>query len=126
MRAAARSLLRSPRFSAAVVLTLGIALGANTALFSVANTFLLRSLPYADPGRLVAAFERQPSSRARALVSAPDFRSWSEAVQPVADLAAFRPWGFVLTGPQTALCACGHAERLAGARVSASLFPLLG
>jgi putative ABC transport system permease protein len=119
MRAAARSLLRSRRFTAAVVLTLAIALGANTALFSAANTFLLRSLPYTAPDRLVAVFESQPGTRARAPVSPPDYLSWSEALRPIASLGAYRPWGFVLTGR-------GPAERLSGARASASLFFLLG
>jgi putative ABC transport system permease protein len=114
-----RSALGAPAFSAAIVLTLALGLGSNTALFSIADGLLFRSLPYENPGRLIVISETQPASRARALVSAPDFLAWKTSSRTIASMAAFRPWGFVLTGS-------GDAERLSGARVSAELFPLLG
>ena len=64
MRLAVRSLLKAPGFSAAVVLTLAIGIGANAALFAIINRVLLRSLPYPEPARLVAVGETQTARRA--------------------------------------------------------------
>jgi hypothetical protein len=120
MRLAVRSLLKAPGFSAAVVLTLAIGLGANAALFAVVNRILLRPPPYADPARLVAVGETRDGLRDRpGPVSAPTFLAWQRETRTIERLAAYRPWGFVLTGS-------GEPERLTGARVSADLFSLLG
>ena len=118
MRAAVRSLRRAPGFSLLVTCTLGVALGANIALFSAADALLFRALPYQQADRLVALFEIQPGSGARALVSVPNFLDWKSA-RTISALAAYRPWGYVLTG-------MGDAERLTGARVSADLLTVLG
>ena len=120
MRLAIRSLGRAPGFSAAVVLTLAIGLGANAALFAVVNRILLRPLPYPDPANLVAIGETRDRAGGRpGPSSAPAFLAWQRENRTVERLAAYRAWGFVLTGN-------GEPERLAGARVSAGLFPLLG
>src|SRR5437879_910512 len=120
MRRAIRSLGKAPGFSAAVVLTLAIGLGANAALFAVVNRILLRPLPYPDPARLVAVGETRHGLGGRpGPASAPVFLAWQRASRTLERLAAYRAWGFVLTGS-------GEPERLAGARVSAGLFPLLG
>src|SRR6476619_3891335 len=58
VRYAARSMRRAPLFSTVVVLTLGLAIGATTAVFTIVNAVLLRSLPYREPGRLVLFYER--------------------------------------------------------------------
>jgi putative ABC transport system permease protein len=118
MRAALRSLRHAPGFSLLVTCTLGIALGANIALFSAADALLFRALPYGESDRLVRLFETQPGSGARALVSVPTFLEWKSS-RSIPAVAAFRPWGFVLTG-------MGDAERLTGARVSANLLAVLG
>jgi hypothetical protein len=60
VRYAIRALARSPGFTLAAVLSLAIGVGANTAIFSVANALLLRPLPYADPDRLVILWNRSP------------------------------------------------------------------
>ena len=115
-----RSLAKAPLFSASVVLTLAIGLGANAALFAIVNRILLRPLPYPDQARLVIAGETRGGVRNRpGPSSAPAFLAWQGEARSLERLAAYRPWGFVVTGG-------GDPERLIGARVSADLFPLLG
>src|SRR5687767_14372937 len=119
MRAALRSLRQAPGFCVLVICTLGVALGANIALFSAADALLFRALPYNQSERLVTLFETEPGSGARALVSVPNFLDWKASRTSAANvaperrraagpaiemMAAFRPWGFVLTGR-------GDAER---------------
>jgi putative ABC transport system permease protein len=119
VRYAGRQLRRAPVFSLLVIVSLGLGIGANTALFAVADGVLLQALPYRDPASLVMLTETQPQLNTRAPVSAPDFVDWSARSRTLERVAAYRPWGFVLAtadGP----------ERVMGARVSASLFPLLG
>ena len=118
MRLALRSLARAPGFAAAVVLTLTAGMAANAAFFAGVNTLLLRPLPYRDAGRLVVLGETQPATRARALASPPNFLSW-KASRSFSAVAAYRPWGFVLSTPD-------GAERVTGARVTANLLPVLG
>ena len=115
-----RSLLKAPVFSAAMILTLAIGLGANAALFAIVNHVLLRALPYPEAARLIVAGETRGGLRDRpGPSSAPAFLAWQGEAQSMERLAAYRPWGFVLTG-------AGDPERLIGSRVSADLFPLLG
>jgi predicted permease len=119
IRYAGRQLRRAPAFSVMVVLSLGLGIGANTALFAVADGVLLRALPYRDPGSLVTLAESQAQLNTRTPVSAPNFVDWSARSRTLERLSAYRPWGFVLA-------AADGPERVNGARVSASLFPLLG
>jgi predicted permease len=120
IRYALRMLRKNPGFAAAAVLTLALGIGANTAIFTVINAVLLRPLPFQHPERLVALWESNPEQEiGRAAVSPPNFVDWSSQSRTLEQIAAYRYWGFVLSG--------GDApERIAGARVSASLFPLLG
>ena len=60
LRYGVRLLLRQPTFTLAVVITLALAIGANTAIFTVVNAALLRSLPYRDPDALVHLWETKP------------------------------------------------------------------
>ena len=76
-RYAFRLLLKTPGFSIAAVLTLALAIGGNTAIFSLVNATLLRPLPYADPDRIVELWgtvERQVVERRGA--SWPDYLDW--------------------------------------------------
>src|SRR5262245_14237790 len=59
IRYSVRSLRRAPLFSTVVVVTLGLAIGATTAVFTIVNAVLLRSLPYRDPGRLLLVQDRK-------------------------------------------------------------------
>ena len=119
LRYAARILRKSPSFTAAVVLTLALSIGANTAIFSVVSGVLLRPLPFRDPGRVMMLEDRWlprfPSFETR-----PEhFQAWQEQSRGFEQLAAFAPMGFTLTGD-------GRPERISGARVSANLPSLLG
>jgi putative ABC transport system permease protein len=113
-------LAQKPGFAAAAVLALALGIGANSAIFSVVNAVLLRSLPYEEPNQLliVQSTRRQDSGRSGSS-SYPDFADWKGQNQVFDEMAAFRSKGLTLTG-------AGEPERLQGARVSASFFPLLG
>src|SRR4029450_6675069 len=77
IRLALRGVLRRPGWAAAVVLTLGLGVGANVAVFSVVNATLLHALPYPGPERLLLAWEGRPARGwSRFGVSAPAFRDW--------------------------------------------------
>ena len=120
LRLAARRLRRSPGFTAAAVLTLALGIGANTALFSLADAALLRPLPYPAADRLMMLWERQPGvGKARERVSAANFLDWRQGTGAFDGMAAWDTWGFALTG-------AGEPEELSSVRVSPNLFQLLG
>src|SRR5215213_10559748 len=77
VRYAVRTLLRQPGFAAVAVVTLALGIGANTAIFSVIDAALLRSLPYREPGRLVHLWETKRSRDfEQREASYPDFQDW--------------------------------------------------
>ena len=115
---ALRSLLRSPGFTAATVLTLALGIGANTAMFSVVETLLLRPLPYSDPGRLVQ-LSVVSSMVTSGSVAHQEFLTWRDQNRTLETVAAYRDWEYDLTGIEI-------PERLAGAQVTASFLRLLG
>ncbi|MFL5578190.1 MAG: ABC transporter permease [Gemmatimonadaceae bacterium] len=119
LRFAARGLLRRPGFTAAVVATLALGIGANAAIFSVVNAVLLRPLPYGDPDRLVMVWGRYPDF-GRTGTSLPDFTDWRAGTTgSFAEMAAWHGTLFNLTGQ-------GEPEQLRADRVSANFFPALG
>jgi putative ABC transport system permease protein len=119
LRFVARRLLRSPGFTAAATLTLALGIGANTAIFSLINTALLRPLPFAQPDRLVVLWERQRAQgKEREPVSAENFLDWRRGARTFSELAAWKSWGFALSG-------AGEPEELPAIRASANLFRLL-
>ncbi|HEU5450749.1 MAG TPA: ABC transporter permease [Terriglobales bacterium] len=84
---ALRMLRKTPGFTAAAVVTLALAIGANTALFTVIDAVLLTPLPYAQPERLVAVWEHGPTGF-RNSVSVPTFLDWRAGAKSFAELAA--------------------------------------
>jgi putative ABC transport system permease protein len=117
---AGRVLAKSPGFTAVAVATLALGIGANSALFSIVNTILLRPLPYPDPGRIVSISLTAPNM-AWAGTSSPHwaYYLWRDHSRDVAQLAAYNQWSARVaakTGP----------ERLRGAAVAGDFFSLLG
>jgi putative ABC transport system permease protein len=116
IRHGVRVLLREPGFTLLAVLALALGIGATTAIFTVTDSVLLRPLPYHDPDRLVVALIGPDASGP---VSPADFLDFREGARSFDGLAAAQAWGGTLSGGQ-------GPERLAGLRVSAELFDLLG
>src|SRR5260370_42595758 len=111
-------LLRNPGFTAIAALTLGLGIGANTAIFSLVNALLLRPLPYHNPERLVWIGEPMPGEKEDG-VAGTHFLEWQEQTQSLEQIAAYNPDDLTLTG-------AGEPEGLDGNRVSADFFSLLG
>jgi predicted permease len=97
---------------------LGLGIGLHTTMFASADPWLFRPLPYADPDRLAAVREVNPAGTGR-LVSTPSFFAMKEQVDSFADLGAVIRAGFNLSTED-------EPERIPGAEVTPSLFPLLG
>ena len=119
LRFAVRSLSRRPGFSAIACLALALGIGANTAIFTVVDSALLRPLPYADADRVVIVHSTTRPSSVGQAVSGGDFVDLRTQSRSFAGLAAFRNTGFNLTGDET-------AERIDGAVVSPDFFDILG
>ncbi len=120
LRYGARMLLKNPGFTAVAVVTLALGIGANSAIFSVINVLLLRQLPYRDPDKLVQVWETVVK-RGRNTVTAsyPNFADWRDQNQVFEQVAAYSGGGYILTGT-------ADPERIQGAIVSPSFFPMLG
>jgi putative ABC transport system permease protein len=120
LRYSLRMLAKNPGFTAVAVLTLALGIGANTAIFSVVNTVLLRPLPFRAPSRLVSiAIADTKTGASGGVVSYPDFLDWRAQNHVLERMAAYRTSMFALTGT-------GEATYVLGGVVSADLFPLLG
>jgi putative ABC transport system permease protein len=120
LRYAARLQRKNPGFTIIAIIALALGIGANTAIFSVVNTVLLRPLPYKDPERLVMVWEdATKSGYPRDTPAAANFVDWRDQSQNFEGMAAIADESFNLTGS-------GDPERLEGRRVSANMFPLLG
>lgn len=113
-----RLLLKTPGFAVVAVVTLALGIGANTAIFSVVNTVLLKSLPYAESDRLVVLDEYRLQHGSRT-VSWMDFLDWRKQNSAFEDLAAYRLTRLSLTG-------VNDPTLLRVAEVSSSFFKLLG
>ncbi len=118
LRYALRSLSRAPGFTVASVVTLALGIGANAALFSVVNGVLLKPLPYADSERIVQIF-RSDAKAGRSGVAPADVLDWKDRLTSLTNVTGVSTISVTLNGE-------GEPERVVGAKVSASLFPLLG
>jgi putative ABC transport system permease protein len=120
LRYALRTLGRSPGFTLVAVLTLGLGIGANTAIFSVINAVVLRPLPFAHPDRLVILNHFYPSlNNLKAGVSVPGFLEYSKQREAFSAVTASTGWRPTLTGH-------GEASRLQGQRVAGEYFTTFG
>jgi putative ABC transport system permease protein len=120
LRHGARLLLRSPAFTSIAVCALAIGIGANTAIFSVVYSLLLKGLPYQDPDRLVVVWEHNiPRDRKNNVVAPANFIHWREMQRSFEDLAAVGMTTVTATGG-------GEPEELRMQAVSESFFRLLG
>jgi predicted permease len=115
-----RMLVRSPSFTIVAVGVLALGIAAGTAIFSVVNAILLRPLPYTEPDRLLLVQESLPKLNLRTgAVSAAEYWDYKDGSEVFSNIACFTTENLNLTGQ-------GEAARIQVARVSASLFPLLG
>lgn len=120
MRYGLRMLLKNPGFTVIAVVALALGIGANSAIFTVVNTLLLRPLPYKNPSQLVVIWENATHlGFPKNTPSAANFLDWQKQNTLFEGMAAFAERSFNLTG-------VGEPERLDGRRVSANLFDLLG
>ena len=119
LRHAVRALRNSPGFTAVAVLTLGLGIGANAAIFSVINATLLRPLPYAEPDRLVTVYHHYPDIELKASVSVPGFYDYQGRTQLFEKVAVETGWQPNLTGD-------GEPERITAALVSGDWFATFG
>jgi len=120
LRYTARMMWKAPAFTAAVVLTVALGIGANTAIFSFVYAVMLRPLPYREPQRLMQVAEKNDKlNLPRFGASVLNYLSWSEQTQTFERLGAIGFGSYNLSGQ-------GDPEQFTGSRISPSLMPLLG
>ena len=110
--------IRQPLLALAAIVSLGLGIGANTAIFSVLNAVVLRPLPFADADRLVVAWETSAENSTRWVAPA-NFLDWARDARSFTSLAAFDSFAANLTGR-------GEPERLRAAGASGTFFTTLG
>ncbi|PYR78528.1 MAG: hypothetical protein DMF86_05625 [Acidobacteria bacterium] len=118
LRFAARLIRGRPGFTAIAVCTLALAIGANTAIFSVVRSILLEPLPFSEPDRLVLLWEDDGDPAHQTIVSAPNFQDWTRMSRSFESTAIWEGQSFNLSGD-------GEAQRVSGMRVSSSVFHVL-
>ncbi len=121
LRYGLRVLFNKPAFTLIALITLALGIGANTAIFSVVNSVLLRPLPYPNAERLMTIWEdhRARNGPEREWTSPPGFEDWRDQAKSFDHVVALQGWGPTLTGQ-------GEPERLVGALVSHDTFAMLG
>jgi predicted permease len=124
LRFTLRSLAKQPGFTAAAILTLGLAIGANTAIFSIVDSVLLEPLPFRDPGRVVVIWAANPE--AAKLFGSDDLpQSTANLVEFQQAATAFEGLALIQSD-RLSLTGQGEPEQLGGVLVSADFFKVLG
>ena len=119
VRYAVRMLFKSSAVTAIAVISLALGIGANTAIFSVINTVLLKSLPYADASCIVLVWGDTPNEGShRNQVSATDVDDWRNQNSVFEDVATYSSWRPILSG-------AGEAERVAAMQVGDGYFKII-
>jgi putative ABC transport system permease protein len=119
LRHGSRMLIKKPGFTLIAVITLGLGIGAVTAIFSVVDAVLLRPLPYKDPERIALVEQSLPKLGWSGGVSAPEMLDYIAGNVTFAEMAGYGIINLNLTGER-------EPRRIDVARVSHGLFPLLG
>ncbi len=120
VRAGLRAVHRRPAFAALVTVTLAVAIGLSTSVFSVLYAVLLRPLPYTDPDRLVLLAHETAGGEAFGAVSSPDMLDYRDESRLLADVAAVNSFGASLTGDD------GDAEQIQLGVITGNFFSVLG
>ncbi len=119
IRYGVRSIVKSPRFALAALLTLALGIGANTAMFSVIRSVLMRPWPFPNPRRLLYVSQRQANGNAN-LFSTQDFLEWKQQAGLLAHMGAHVSWQFNISSPGA------PPQRISGGVVSYDFLPILG
>jgi len=119
LRYAFRSLARQPVFCVAAILTLGLGIGANTAMFSVFDAVVLHPLPYRDASRLVLVWQKPPHGDNEAAVAAVNYLEWCKQAKSFERLLGVHYLYFSYRGRE-------ESQQLLGAEVSRGFFSTLG
>ncbi|MCM3870778.1 MAG: ABC transporter permease [Pyrinomonadaceae bacterium] len=115
-----RSLMRRPTLTIIAIITLAIGIGANTAIFSVVNSLLIKPLPFPELDRIVAIWETQPSRGVvRNEASMANYLDWRNQNQTFEQMGLYRWWSASLTGQDT-------PERIQGFLVTGNFLDVLG
>lgn len=119
---AARSLARAPVLAIVAVLSLALGIGANATIFNFVNAIEFRPLPFPEPDRLVDVSEENPKELCKGCsvgTAWPTFQEWRARARSFTGLGAYREEAYALAGE-------GEPERVGGAAITASVFPVLG
>ena len=120
LRYSLRTLLKTPGFSIVALLVLALGIGANTAIFSVVNSVVLRPLPYPNADRLALIWETDlKDGIQREGPSGPNFLDWREQTQSFEDMALLEVGTGTITGE-------GEPEQITGLRVTTNFLSMLG
>src|SRR3984957_4565434 len=119
IRYGARSILKAPRFTVAAGLTLALGIGANTAMFSVIRSVLMRSWPFPNPDRLLLVSQRQANGNSNPFPTQ-DYLDWKQQGGLLAHMGAHVSWRFNISSPGE------PPQRISGGVVSYDFLPVLG